>query len=136
MTQTVHRGSCLCGEVHFEVEGAFEHFICCHCSRCQKGTGSAHGANLFAPGGTLTWVSGEDSVRTFALPSTRHVRGFCSTCGAALPTLQMDGTLVVVPAGSLDEAAPLPSQAHIFCASRASWEDGLSQAPRFDRLPE
>ena len=35
------RGSCLCGEVAFEVEGPFDSFLNCHCSRCRKATGTA-----------------------------------------------------------------------------------------------
>ena len=38
----IHRGSCLCGKVTFEIEGNFEQFFLCHCERCRKDTGSAH----------------------------------------------------------------------------------------------
>ena len=38
------RGSCICGEVAFEVEGPFDLFLNCHCSRCRKATGTAHSA--------------------------------------------------------------------------------------------
>ena len=40
-------GSCLCGEVQYQVVGNLGIFQYCHCSRCQKFTGSAHAANLF-----------------------------------------------------------------------------------------
>src|SRR5690242_19376469 len=33
------KGSCLCGEVAFEVEGPFDAFLNCHCSRCRKRPG-------------------------------------------------------------------------------------------------
>jgi hypothetical protein len=36
-----HQGSCLCGEVRFEIEGEFERFFLCHCEYCRKDTGSA-----------------------------------------------------------------------------------------------
>ncbi|RPH66319.1 MAG: aldehyde-activating protein, partial [Hyphomicrobiales bacterium] len=48
-----HLGSCLCGDVRFEIAGDFEKFYLCHCSRCRKDTGSAHGANLFASAARL-----------------------------------------------------------------------------------
>lgn len=35
------RGSCLCGDVRFEVRMPAAWFQCCHCSRCRKKTGSA-----------------------------------------------------------------------------------------------
>ena len=59
MTEIAH-GSCLCGAVRFEVTGAFESFFLCHCSRCRKDTGSAHGANLFSSTAKLAWLKGED----------------------------------------------------------------------------
>lgn len=133
MSATRHQGSCLCGEVRFEVQGGFEGFFCCHCSRCRKGTGSAHGANLFASEATLSWRAGEAMVRTYAVPGARHVRAFCERCGGALPVVQ--GRMVVVPAGCLDSPVELRPQAHIFCASGADWEEGLGEAPRFDALP-
>src|SRR5262245_57960147 len=97
-----YSGSCLCGEVRFEIEGAFERFFLCHCEYCRKDTGSAHAANLFSSSASLKWVSGQASVKAFTLPSTRHSRSFCGTCGSALPVTQMNGKLLVVPAGSLN----------------------------------
>jgi len=130
-----YSGSCLCSKVRFEIEGQFEHFYLCHCEYCRKDTGSAHGANLFSSSATLKWVSGEDQVRHFNLPSTRHSRSFCGTCGSALPITQMDGKLLVVPAGSLNGEVPIRPDAHIFVASRASWDRLLELVPMVDRLP-
>ena len=44
-------GSCLCGGVAFEMSPPFVFFHHCHCSRCQKSSGSAFGASL-APSGS------------------------------------------------------------------------------------
>jgi hypothetical protein len=130
-----HRGACLCGTVRFEVDGGFDSFFLCHCRYCRKDTGSAHGANLFAATAQLTWLSGEDAVRTFRLPGTRHMKGFCALCGSALPYRHPDGGFVVVPAGSLDSEVALRPNAHIFTASRANWDHELAALPGFDRLP-
>lgn len=97
-----HVGSCLCGEVRFEIVGDFEHFFLCHCGRCRKDTGSAHAANLFSSTAKVRWLSGQDRIKTFNVPSTRHEKSFCSQCGSAVPCVQMNGALLVVPAGSLD----------------------------------
>ena len=132
---STHLGSCLCGEVRFEISGDFERFFLCHCGRCRKDTGSAHAANLFSSTATINWLSGEDKVRTYRVASTRHEKSFCSQCGAALPRVQMDGTLLVVPAGSLDSAIEMRPDAHIFVGSRAGWDRQLEDVPRFDELP-
>ncbi|MCP5140117.1 MAG: GFA family protein [Chromatiales bacterium] len=69
------------------------------------------------------------------MPSTRHGRSFCLECGSALPSTQMDGKLVVVPAGSLDTEVSLRPTAHIFVSSRASWDRALEEVPSAERFP-
>lgn len=132
---TKHSGSCLCGRVRFEVEGEFERFYLCHCKHCQKDTGSAHAANLFSSSARLTWLAGREGVTEYTLPSTRHSRAFCSVCGSALPTTQMNGALIVIPAGSLDTAVSLRPAAHIFVSSRANWDEGLESVATAERFP-
>src|SRR5262252_868938 len=128
-------GSCLCGEDRFEVIGDFDSFFLCHCGRCRKDTGSAHAANLFSSTASINWLSGQSKIKTFRVPATRHEKSFCSECGSALPGLQMNGTLLKVPAGSLDSAIATRPDAHIFVASGADWDTRLEDVPRFDMLP-
>ena len=130
-----HRGSCLCGAVRFEVRGNFERFFLCHCRRCRKGTGSAHAANLFASNAAIVWLLGEHQVKTFRVAGTRHERSFCSECGSAVPRVQANGALLVVPAGSLDSEIEHRPDAHILVAHSAAWDRGLDEVPRIDELP-
>ena len=130
-----YSGSCLCGEVRYEIEGAFERFYLCHCTYCRKDTGSAHGANLFSSTAILKWLCGAEKVKLFSLPSTRHQKCFCSVCGSALPIVQKNASLLVVPAGSLDGAVNIKPDAHIFVSSKANWEEGFDKIQAFDKLP-
>lgn len=131
-----HKGGCLCGRVSFEVDGDFEHFFLCHCEHCRKDTGSAHAANLFSSAASIRWLSGEESIKTYDHNSSGHIKSFCSECGSALPNIQMDGRLLVVPAGSLDTDVPNKPQGHIFCANRANWDENLEDVIKFSKLPE
>lgn len=131
----LHLGSCLCEQVKFEVIGSFDHFFLCHCKYCQKDTGSAHAANLFSTTAQLNWISGLDKVETYNLPATRHVKNFCKKCGSAVPNHQMNGKLLVVPAGSLNSDLTILPEAHIFCSSKASWDNGLENIQTFEQLP-
>ncbi|WP_413293707.1 GFA family protein [Bdellovibrio sp. HCB185ZH] len=130
-----YQGSCLCQRVKFEVDGSFESFFLCHCKHCQKDTGSAHGANLFSSKAQLKWLSGESEVKSFTLPGTRHSKSFCKECGSALPGLQMNGQMLVVPAGSLDSELSIKPNAHIFCSSKATWDVDLEKAMKFETFP-
>lgn len=128
-----HSGSCLCGQVKFEIDGDFERFFFCHCQRCRKGTGSAHAANLFSSTARITWLSGRSSITGYKVPDSRHARAFCSTCGGALPRDRPG--MLVVPAGSLNTDLHVRPTAHIFVASRANWDRDLQSVPAFDQLP-
>ncbi len=135
MADKLIAGECLCGAVKFRISGAFERFFLCHCSRCRKDSGSAHSANLFSFTATLTWVSGEESIKTFRLSGSRHTKSFCSECGSALPVAQPEVGLLVVPAGSLDGSIYLRPNAHICYSSRANWDNDLTSIEKIDELP-
>lgn len=130
-----YSGSCLCGEVTFEIEGDFENFYLCHCERCRKDTGSAHAANLFSTTAKLRWLSGKEKSKTFNFRSEGHIKSFCTNCGSALPNIQMNGKLLVVPAGSIDSDIDIQPQGHIYCASKANWDTELEKVPKFEELP-
>ena len=122
MAQSTLKGSCLCGAVKYEASGEPQRFFHCHCSRCRKATGAAHASNLFMQPGLLKWLSGEEQIRTFKVPEARRfANSFCAICGSRLPRQAKDADMVMIPAGSLDDAAPIKPQARIFSSSRAGW---------------
>ncbi len=130
-----HQGSCLCGEVKYELSGDFQSFFLCHCTRCQKDTGSAHAANLFAKASTLTWLQGESYVKTYQHLNTKHEKSFCQNCGSALPTIAETINCVVVPAGSLDSPISIEPTAKIFMSRCASWSKNVGNVPSYEELP-
>jgi len=129
------KGSCLCNQVSFELEGEPSGFFLCHCSRCRKGSGSAHAANLFLSNGNLTWLLGEAQITRFDLPGSRHARSFCATCGSPVPLALPEYNLIQIPAGAIDGALELIPDAHIFTASRADWDRQLADLPGFPGMP-
>ncbi len=131
-----YKGSCLCKGVKFKVTGDFESFFLCHCRYCQKDTGSAHAANLFSTTAKLEWLKRKTEIRIFQLHNSHHVKAFCTNCGSALPNLQMDGKLLVVPAGCLDTKLEKRPNAHIFMSSKAGWDESLEKVKKIERLPE
>lgn len=131
-----HLGSCLCKGIEFKITGDFEAYFLCHCSRCRKDTGSAHAANLFSTTAKLEWIKRNYAIKVFQLPKSNHVKAFCSNCGSALPNLQMEGELLVVPAGCVDTELTKRPDAHTFTADKASWDKSLEEITCFDRLPK
>ncbi|MBN2064344.1 MAG: GFA family protein [Sedimentisphaerales bacterium] len=131
-----YNGSCLCKEVEYKIVGTFDSFYLCHCKLCRKDTGSAHAANLFSSTAKLEWIKGQENVRRFHLKKFNHVKAFCAICGSALPSMQMDDTLLVVPAGSLDCNLDVAPNAHIFISNKANWDDKLETIKSFQHLPD
>ena len=122
MSEIILRGSCLCGAVKYEVAGEAKRFYHCHCSRCRKATGTGHASNLFLQPATLTWLIGQEHVRAFKVPdAARFTNQFCGICGGRVPRQPEGIDSVLIPAGSLDDEAPIRPQARIFTGSRASW---------------
>ena len=75
-----HSGSCKCGKVSFEVELANYNVTLCHCSDCQKISGS-HFANIHHKGALA--FKGEEYITEFD-SSNWAKRAFCNICGSNL----------------------------------------------------
>jgi hypothetical protein len=115
-------GSCLCGEVAYEITGAAAAMYQCHCSRCRKGRSAAHGANLFYELTAFRWTRGESLVVDYKLPAAeRFGVAFCRRCGGSTPRVAATAGIVVVPAGPLDTDPGMRPMAHIFVESKAPW---------------
>jgi hypothetical protein len=128
----VYRGSCLCGQVAFEVTAPFTAFYTCHCSRCRKATGTSNAANLFAKSGAVRWLKGEALVTSFALSGASYFNGaFCSVCGSHVPRHARSGDFEIIPAGSLDDPPPIAPDRAIFWNDRAPWFEEACLAKRF-----
>lgn len=137
MNEAKIHGSCLCGTVTFAVDPPFGKMVHCHCSRCRKGTGTGHATNLFAGPDQIHWLSGEDAISRYELPTAKRFgKWFCSRCGSPLPRVTRDGKALVIPAGSLDEVPPVAPTGRIFWDSRAPWSCSEGGLPTHAGYPE
>lgn len=119
---TTFRGSCLCGSVAFAVEGPFDQFLNCHCSRCRKASGTAHSCEVIVKAPAFRWLRGEASVARFDLPQARSfATAFCRTCGTPMPHLTRSGREAIIPAGGFDEPLGATPDRHVHWSSRADW---------------
>lgn len=133
------KGSCLCGAVHYEAQpGETTRFFHCHCGRCRKATGTGHASNLIlikpASGG---FTQGEELITRYKVPGAKRFSvTFCRVCGSRMPSFAPDGSIAMVPAGSLDTEPGLRPEARIFEGSKAPWSCDGQDVPGFDTYPE
>jgi hypothetical protein len=77
-------GGCLCGGVRFELTAPPLTAGYCHCTRCQRRTGTASSAQARIDGRTLRLLQGEELVKAWRHPEGGHEKLFCGECGAHL----------------------------------------------------
>lgn len=124
------RGSCLCGEVRYEIDGELGPIVCCHCSMCRKAQGTAFGANAPVDAARFRIVAGEDVLREYRSSSTKS-RFFCSRCGSPIFSRHDDSPGVArIRIGTLDTPIGARPTAHIHVASQAEWYEILDDLPR------
>jgi hypothetical protein len=126
-------GGCLCGGVRFEVTAPLVSAGYCHCTRCQRRTGTAASAQARIAPGSLRITAGEELVRSFQ-PPQGSAKEFCSTCGSALWSRSVeDPDVVAVRLGAFDEDPGIRPSDRQFVAYAAVWEplpdDGLPRYP-------
>ena len=117
-------GGCQCGRLHYEITQA-PHMICtCHCTKCQRFTGSAFSIALLvdAPAFHLT---GEPRALLHTADSGRSVsRWVCPECGSwicsAGPGIKTS-PFRNVRAGTLDDTSWLRPTAHFWTRSKQPW---------------
>ena len=136
MTKENFKGSCLCGDVQYEVSGETKRFYHCHCRRCRKASGTGHASNIMVEAESFTWIRGESLLSRFKVPDAeRFYTQFCSHCGSAMPRNVPAIGAVVIPAGSLDSEVTMQPQARIFWDSRAPWSCSDEELPVFAEYP-
>jgi hypothetical protein len=125
-------GGCLCGGVRFEITEPLVSSSYCHCTRCQRRTGTAASAQGRVADGALRVVEGEHLVGQH-LPDEGYAKCFCTACGGALWSRHPTQNHISVRLGTLDGDPGIRPQWRQFTAYAAAWEpipdDGLPRYP-------
>jgi len=126
-------GGCLCGAVRFEVTEPLVSSGYCHCTRCQRRTGTAASPGARIAPGSLRVLSGEEHVRAYE-PDEGFAKVFCSACGSSLwSRSQEDPDIVSIRLGAFDDDPGIRPTYRQFVAYAAPWEpipdDGLERFP-------
>ena len=116
-------GGCGCGAVRFEVDAPFVSAGYCHCTRCQRRSGTAASANARAEPGSIRVVQGEDELGVW-LPEGGREKIFCVRCGSALfSRVPGSDEYTGVRLGAVDGDPGIRPESHAFVAYAACWEE-------------
>ncbi|HEY1478436.1 MAG TPA: GFA family protein [Gaiellales bacterium] len=130
-------GGCGCGAVRYEVTEPLASALYCHCTRCQRRSGTAASANARTAPGAFRITQGADRVRRW-VPESGAAKAFCADCGSALYSENATRPDVfAVRLGSFDSDPGIRPQFRQFVAYAAAFEDipddGLPRFP--ERAP-
>jgi hypothetical protein len=132
----IREGGCLCRAVRYRVTSEPQAVAICHCSHCQKASGSAFSVNLVVRaedyeqhGETRYFLDTGDS----GMPSFRH---FCAQCGSPVVTKATNlPDMLLVKAGTLDDPSGLWPDLEIYVDHAAPWHAPTEGARRFPQAP-
>ena len=134
MTDAVLSGGCLCGTVRFELTAPLTRAGYCHCTRCQRRSGTAASAQGPIDGRTLTFLSGADEVKAFRHPDGGFEKLFCQECGSHLFSRNPDdANQMSVRLGAINGDPGVRPAYRQYVSYAAAWEpipdDGLKRFP-------
>jgi hypothetical protein len=133
------RGSCLCGTVAFEIDGALTPIQLCHATRCRKASGAAYSPEILCDDETLRWLTGEEAITHYRAPLLHeppaYHRAFCRICGSPLPAAVVGTTWMALNAGVLDDDPGTRPFRHAFVEQKACWHRIVDELPRFAARP-
>lgn len=123
----------MCGGVRFAVSQPLVSAGYCHCTRCQRRTGTAASVSGRIAPGSLQVTSGEELLRSFD-PPDGFSKIYCSACGSALWSRSpQDPDVISVRLGSFDGDPGIRPSYRQYVAYAAAWEpipdDGLPRFP-------
>jgi hypothetical protein len=131
-------GGCHCGYVTFEAEVDPDKTAVCHCTDCQKLSGSAFRTVVRSQTDGLRILSGEPTVyvKNTADSGAKRAQAFCPRCGSPIYATSVDDGPKVygIRLGTVRQRDQLVPKLQIWSRSRQPWVvSGLSTTPSVDK---
>lgn len=128
-------GSCLCGAVTYSASADPLATAICHCTHCQKASGSAFSVNLIFKETDLNVQGPEKSYSDTSDQGGTVLRYFCPECGSNLRSkLASIPGAIAIKAGTLDDSGSVKPAAQFYLRSAQGWVSTLSDLPGFETV--
>ncbi|HRD75903.1 MAG TPA: GFA family protein [Hyphomicrobiaceae bacterium] len=124
MVAEAHSGRCTCGAVTYRIMAAPIFVNCCHCTWCQRETGSAFAINAMIEADRVEVMSGAPEQVLTPSNSGKGQRIWrCPSCRVALWSNYPGAgpSINFVRVGTLEAPHPFVPGAHIFTSTKVAW---------------
>jgi len=127
-------GGCLCGKVRYSGEAEPIFVGVCHCTNCQKSSGTAFNAVVAVPKPTMTLTGTVSTYEGKGDTGSAVYKLFCPECGSPLAEeAAIMADVVMIPVGTLDDPSTAQPAMQIYCDSAQPWallEGGIQRFPK------
>ncbi len=115
-------GGCLCGQIRYTLKSAPQLTVVCHCTHCQKASGSAFSTNLVMPRADIDLKGDMAAYDDTAESGNILKRSFCPKCGSSIMSESSARPgVAVLKAGSLDDPSAVRPAMQIWTRSAQPW---------------
>ena len=117
-------GGCTCRHVRYRLDGRPLIVHACHCTWCQRETGTAHGLNALYEAERVEHIAAEPEIIVTPSVSGKGQRiARCPNCKVALWSNypQAGSAVRFVRVGTMDNPAAYPPDIHIFTSTKLPW---------------
>ena len=129
-------GGCQCGKVRYSGEAEPIFVGVCHCTSCQKGSGTAFNSVLAVPKPAISMTGTVSTYEGKGDTGNATYRRFCQQCGSPV---QIEAAImtdvVMIPVGTLDKPGAVKPAMQIYCDSAQPWAL-LGDLQRFPKMPQ
>ena len=128
-------GGCLCGAVRYSTSTRPSRTVVCHCTFCQRATGSAFAVWPTFLAKQVEITGNPTAFETRSDESGRWIRlYFCAKCGTTLySTWQEDRGEIALLAGTLDDTSGIKVDRHVWTRSKQHWFELPPGAETFEK---
>ena len=127
-------GHCHCGRISFEAEVDPTSVTICHCTDCQRLTGSAFRANIVAPAAQFVLRGTPRSYVKTAESGNQRRHAFCGDCGTPIYACAMeDPQSYSLRIGTITQRADFTPRRQIWRRSALAWVNTLTAVPASEK---
>jgi hypothetical protein len=129
-------GGCECGAFRYEIDGDPKAVIVCHCTHCQRQSGSAFRMSMIIVADQFRPLQGTlKSFSRLADSGSSMNCHFCPECGNRIYNQKTGGeNVVILKPGTLDNPKAVMPSRHLWTSEKQNWIE-LTGLPASDRQP-